>query len=442
MDTMNKAGMFCFCCLLALLTGAGTAAALNYFHVSPNGTGTGSRLDPTNLQDALDRAGTSSTDNYIFLRQGTYRGNFHFQSTTDKILDISGGWKDDYQVQVADPTKTVLTGTGQDSVLKINDIDNNTFSGNILISHLTVRNGHGEIGGGIYAVTTPPGRITISDTIIENNSATSQGGGCALISVDPSFSSGDRVLLEKSIIRNNRATGYMDGNSHKYGEGGGCIIAVSSHTMINNSLVYGNSAGTAGTFGGIGGGLSLPALDGFLAIVNTTITDNRVYAQKDNTDSSAGGIALYTLDQAWGPAEVRIVNSIIYGNQALAGATVADLLNFLSNYPPGSSIGIRYSDIGELGTYGGVTPDLQNTLHVNPRFSRTAATRLYLLAGSRCIDSGENIPGMSPVDLAGNRRPQDGDGDGKATTNMGCYEKVVHYPWHMFIPAFVSGSRR
>jgi hypothetical protein len=45
-------------------------------------------------------------------------------------------------------------------------------------------------------------------------------------------------------------------------------------------------------------------------------------------------------------------------------------------------------------------------------------------AGSPCIDAGANAYMPSPSDLNGVPRPLDGDADGRAVVDMGCYELV------------------
>jgi len=48
---------------------------------------------------------------------------------------------------------------------------------------------------------------------------------------------------------------------------------------------------------------------------------------------------------------------------------------------------------------------------------------------------------MLSTDLEGEARPQDGDKDGTATTNMGCYETLGgFFPWTMFLPAITGGA--
>ena len=47
---------------------------------------------------------------------------------------------------------------------------------------------------------------------------------------------------------------------------------------------------------------------------------------------------------------------------------------------------------------------------------------LHLLAGSPCIDAGDNAAASGPLDLDGNPRTIDGDGNGTEVVDMGAYE--------------------
>lgn len=71
------------------------------------------------------------------------------------------------------------------------------------------------------------------------------------------------------------------------------------------------------------------------------------------------------------------------------------------------------------------SPDLTNgvngNLTGNPDFIARSAGDYRLSPGSICIDAGTNLLGIG-VDLEGSIRPKDGNGDGTATADMGCYE--------------------
>jgi hypothetical protein len=65
-------------------------------------------------------------------------------------------------------------------------------------------------------------------------------------------------------------------------------------------------------------------------------------------------------------------------------------------------------------------------INIEPQFVNEALGDYHLQWGSPCIDTGTNSPsgGLPGEDLDGNARPQDGDGDGQATADMGAYESL------------------
>jgi hypothetical protein len=61
----------------------------------------------------------------------------------------------------------------------------------------------------------------------------------------------------------------------------------------------------------------------------------------------------------------------------------------------------------------------------DPRFVDAAHGDYRLQPASPCIDAGSNALMSAGTDLDGVSRPRDGDGDGTATVDMGCYERVT-----------------
>ncbi len=105
--------------------------------------------------------------------------------------------------------------------------------------------------------------------------------------------------------------------------------------------------------------------------------------------------------------EVIVANSIFWlnqPNQVFAGD---------------SPTTINFSDI-----HGGWDGPGKGNINAYPMFVDMDGGNLRLLDGSPCIDTGSNdfVPEDLIVDLDGNERIVDGDGDGTAAVDMGAYE--------------------
>lgn len=91
-------------------------------------------------------------------------------------------------------------------------------------------------GGGVYVDPAPEGWVTLSDNLIEGNSAgktgaqeDGYGGGVAI--------NGDQVTLERNLIRNNTAIGFLHPTGNTYGGLGGGIHIRGNPILRNNVIV-------------------------------------------------------------------------------------------------------------------------------------------------------------------------------------------------------------
>jgi len=159
------------------------------------------------------------------------------------------------------------------------------------------------------------------------------------------------------------------------GSGGG-IDCEYATPVIMNCLIARNVATSWG-----GGGICGTAL-----VYGCTIVENEA------PNSSGGGVV--------GPMDVR--SSILWANQP----------NQASSY-----VDIAYSDVqgGAPGT---------GNINADPLFVDPAGGDYHLQAGSPCIDAGDPAywPQPGEVDLDGQRRVWDGDGDGLSYVDMGVDE--------------------
>jgi hypothetical protein len=228
------------------------------------------------------------------------------------------------------------------------------------ISGLTIADGFGYIGGGIYNT----GTLTLSNTTLSGNYA-------------------------------NYFWGYD-------GFGGGIYNA--GTLTVSNSTLSGNEAGVhTSNSGGVGGGIYNA---GTLTLSNSTLSDN--YAS-----GGCGGI----YNEDGGTATVG--NTIVAGNSSPAVPDVSGAFSSLGYNLIGVGDGATgFTGAGDqVGTIGSPIDPLLGPLADNGGPTWTHA----LLPGSPAIDAGDPAA-TGDFDQRGLARIVDGNGDGTATIDIGAYE--------------------
>jgi hypothetical protein len=228
------------------------------------------------------------------------------------------------------------------------------------LSHLVIRDGFGDDGGGIANF----GTLTVADCQVTGNSAFSEGGG---------IDNESNLSITNSLIAGNKT------------EAGGGIYNRGTLT-VSHSNISGNTAGDLG-----GGGISN---HGALKVVDSALFDNRAAGD-------GGGIANY-----YGGAVVEIINSTIARNQAWNGggiengggstlnvinATIANNLALGNGLPPG--FGGVPGVGGGLNNEDGSTATLDNTI-VALNFALYGGEVPNNIAGSVTPDSAYNLIGI------------------------------------------------
>lgn len=248
-------------------------------------------------------------------------------SGADEIV-FAAGLSGTISLQSALPAVTdslTITGPGADaltldggqfeSTLRFNSTTNDqVFS----VSGLTVTNGRGEGGGGIYAgvgetltvsrcrilrnfadgksrgggIGAEGSTLTLVDSTVSDNESNSLGGGVA------SYNSGAKATLRNSTISGNRALEVGDGVNAGAGAGGG-IYCDECDMDIVNSTISGNAADLQG------GGLFNVST---VRLRNVTVTGNAAGADGGGVFNEGG-------------ANVFLRNSIIAGNEDEGGET-------------------------------------------------------------------------------------------------------------------------
>ncbi|MBH49833.1 MAG: hypothetical protein CMG69_03670 [Candidatus Marinimicrobia bacterium] len=212
--------------------------------VSPTGSdasGTGEESNPFgSIQYAINMANEGDT---VILLPGIY--NEHTISFEGKNINVGSLYHTTADTSYIEGT--IIDGSGESCVFY--------FTGNetrdALLIGLTIQNGLGCVygqGGGVYIEQSSP---TLDHLIIQNNIATTSGGG-VLVNI------GSDPLLKNLTIRNNIF--YMNG--------GGISISGAS-AEIENCKIYNNSSMEDYS---AGGGISFSGSNG--TISGSTISDN------------------------------------------------------------------------------------------------------------------------------------------------------------------------
>jgi hypothetical protein len=206
---------------------------------------------------------------------------------------------------------------------------------------------------------------------------------------------------------------FTGNNADGSGAHGGAVYSNSNSTFMDCTF-SGNHAGNTVAVNVSGGALHVQGE--MTRLTNCTCSGNFV------TGQHASGGCLST--SSWGPTTTTLLNSVVWGN----------LPDEIDAYPP-FAVAASYCDV-RGGWWG------SSNLDEYPFFLRDSGPGpdgrwgtddddygdLRLAAGSCCIDSGGPRSEPSPIemDLDGNLRVWDGDGDGVAIVDRGAYEYQSH----------------
>lgn len=430
------------------------------------------------LQNALTEAAANGEDDIIRVEQGTYTGNFVFDSFEGKNLTLVGGFDPGCSTQTLDPSNTILDGNHAGRVLYINN-PGQYWGGDIHIKGFTIQNGNTiEMAGGIYAASCVmgiPGRIIIEDNIIKGNSA-SKGGGLCAYTDDEDFGplyadEMDVKISKKKFLRGlpqrlrieQNASGDVAilNNRVENNNGGGIVVGTNADLIAGSIYVVDNTI-----TGNTGRGVGTSTWGGYTEIYGNTISGN--------TSLEKGGGVYASSYTEYGGGDITFVNNIITGNSSLEGSGAyastsgGDLtltnntitgnicsdsgggvvvewiagspLNLYNNIiwgnsaPAGGDIFMKI-DPEELewiesngfnndySALDGIWTGWGGNIHSNPRFQDPGNNDFRLKSTSPCIDAGANsAPRLPEGDFEGGPRVFDGNDDGTAIVDMGAYE--------------------
>lgn len=245
--------------------------------------------------------------------------------------------------------------------------------------------------------------ITISNTTIANNADDDTLYFFAPVSVviDNCIFDNDPLLVDdcgsfkisNTIFRNNLSPG------------NGALRLRQTTTTIENTLFHDNSAST-------GGAIYLSNTDDTtLDIIGCTFTRN-------TASINDRGEVIFVLNNTPTPT-LNITNSILWDNDD--GDGLDDEISFSA---PGFVENYNHSLITGIDLTGSNGLDGTNPAN-DPLFTNPGANDFTLQMGSPVIELGDNTVVTEIVDLAGNTRIFDGDGDGTATVDFGVYESLL-----------------
>lgn len=274
---------------------------------------------------------------------------------------------------------------------------------------IIIKSNNSELkSGGIHVETFEGSSISLQiiSTKIDSNSSYNGGG----IGIQAAYNSSITFTMEKTVLSGNTSTNY-----------GGGIYAHADHssliTMIHrNNLIVGNEAigNENDTYGG--GILALAGSNSEINYFNTHET------YSDNSADYGGGLRIQT-----NSAQILcdLKNSIFWGNNAVRGR---DISIYRTSGSP--RVILSHSDIGDVYNRGGVFDSDGTLLWLDPQFVDSLNGNYRLSKVSPMIDSGLTSS-TNHMSIDESYRPWDGDYDGQMITDIGAFEYIPKYIYHM-----------
>lgn len=400
------------------------------------------------LRAAITEANASAGADTINLPAGTY--NTSSSLTITSPVSIVGENTDTTIIDANDSARVFFISTSQPVSMSGFTIQGGNAgtsglgggiyinsNGDVTLQAMNVNNNKANSGCGIGS-GSPINQLTISNSVIENNSGITGGSG-------PSTSLGGGLRLSQGAVTITDST--IRGNTADFGGG---INFISAVLTLHNTTVSGNTS-TVGfnVNGGLGGGglhvgsgssATLIAINstisgnqaissgagmyiarGTASLYNTTITNN--LADSDNDGVGFGGGVI-----VGSSGGLEISNSIIAGN--LSNTNSSPDCNGYSI----TSLGYNIVNNNSTCIFTAGTGDQigDNVTPINPLLGQLAdnggPTQTHqLLNGSPAIDGGnpsdctDNVGAAINTDQRGGTRPLDG-GSGTAICDAGAYE--------------------
>jgi predicted outer membrane repeat protein len=282
-----------------------------------------------------------------------------------------------------------------------------------ILTNVAFTGNSGGDGGGMYNEESSP---TLVNVEFRDNIATfSAGGGMCNHYASPTLTGvsfiGNRAHAGGGLLNGYASSTLNDVEFvNNTAEAGGAMFSYESELTLNQVSFIGNSAEERAG--------AIESQDGSIALTNAIFSGNH-----------AGGDGGAILNNACSSV-VRNATFNRNTSAAVAGSVIANTNNSVACVIEGCVIwgneGIAVADDSTSSTtiahsliQGGATEE--GNLNSDPLFVDAPNGDLHLQANSPAIDAG-TYTGSPSVDLDGNRRPLDGNGDGTAGVDMGAYE--------------------
>jgi CSLREA domain-containing protein len=253
--------------------GAVSAAAAQATPYTVNTLNDSNGAGNCSLRDAINAANGSPTSGSTCTAPGTGTDTINFSVNGPISLGSTLPTITDANLTISGPTASPGTTVDGGNTHEVMDVSRGTT---LNIANLTIANGSGEQGGGIY---NDLGALTVTNSTFTGNSAFGGGGGI--------YNAHGTLTVTNSTFSGNSA-----------GTGGG-IENEGGTLTVTNSTFSGNSA----TQGGAGGGIFNL---GTLTVTNSTFSGNTA------TQGSLGG-GIYNGNT------LTVTNSTFSGNSASVG---------------------------------------------------------------------------------------------------------------------------